>query len=186
MSRDSCCRKHEKKCKCIELNTDTKAVFGQFSSNENQVLNNQEITFNRTDASYGVSLRNETDIRVEKEGVYSFSYSAQAGVNPLPGSDIVSWTANFWLTVNGVPVPNSTVRVNQSSSLENVPVNVSRILQLKKGDLVQLFASGSATAADGTQLLGIVAIQPLTEPIEPDSNSINVSVHRLGARQLPK
>lgn len=113
------------------------------------------VTLNTTDLSWGVRLRSPStsEVEVDTEGIYDIQFSAQ-----LDNTSGGNHTANIWLRVNGVDVPNSAGRLVLKGTDGDLVASWNYFQQFKAGDYFQVMWSVSDTAV---QLVTAAAAAPV-------------------------
>lgn len=113
------------------------------------------ITFTTTDLSNGVQLRSPStsEVEVDTEGIYDIQFSVQ-----LDNTSGGNHTANIWLRVNGVDVPNSAGRLVLKGTDGDLVASWNYFQQFKAGDYFQVMWSVSDTAV---QLVTAAAAAPV-------------------------
>lgn len=148
------------------------AQFAQLSSTANQVVGvlgtGKAVTFNSIDAISGVAFTSGTStVTIRTAGNYFVVASPQVSFNAGTGcAAAATFTADYWIAVNGVAVPNTNVRLTAGKATTDVIVSQG-IFALKVNDKVQVFASGTCARS--------AVFRPTGEPVVP---SIIFSVFR--------
>jgi hypothetical protein len=113
--------------------------YGSFYSTQTQlpVIDTvTAITYNNTDtdATYGVSIVDNSKITVDIEGVYNIQFSAQ--LNRLSGG--VSRQAIIWLRKNGVDVPSTSTHVTMQANADFLVAAWNFYIKLEADSYAQL------------------------------------------------
>jgi hypothetical protein len=102
------------------------------------------INFNKTDFSSGVSIVNQTKLKVAYDGVYNIQFSLQFHGGSGGGAGI---TAQVWLDKNGVSVPQSNTKVSVNNNSPYVVAAWNFFVYLKANQYARLM-----WATDNTQI----------------------------------
>ncbi|QYZ78606.1 hypothetical protein E2N92_03785 [Methanofollis formosanus] len=151
--------------------------FARLSSSITQQPNSTApvpVVMDQTDAAFGVML-DEENITVENDGVYFVVFTPQVGM--LNATENVTEPAyvDFWLTVNGVDIPNSNIRWQSTKEDEGHRTVIvgQMVVMLQAEDVLNLRMAVSDPEAG----IGIEAVQPEEEPLVP---SISLSIFGFG------
>ncbi|QSZ66667.1 hypothetical protein RJ40_03720 [Methanofollis aquaemaris] len=151
--------------------------FARFSSSITQQPNSTapvSIVMDQIDAAFGVTLEGE-NISVSSDGVYFIVFTPQVGM--LNATENVTEPAytDFWLTVNGVDVPNSNIRWQSTKEDEGHRdvITGQMVVLLRAEDVLNVRMAVSDPEAG----IGIEAVQPEGEPLVP---SISISIFGFG------
>ncbi|KAI2492172.1 hypothetical protein MHU86_22368 [Fragilaria crotonensis] len=140
------------------------AQFAQLSSTISQPVGvigtGKAVTFNSIDAIQGVTFTSGSSIvTITSAGNYFIVASPQVGFNAATGCAAkTTFTADYWIVVNGVDIANTNVRLTAGKVATDVIVSQG-IFALKVNDKVQVFASGTCARS--------VVIKPPSEPVIP-------------------
>jgi hypothetical protein len=91
--------------------------YGSFYSTQTQTVAIDGIaamTYNVTDLSYGVTIENNSRIKVNKQGIYNVQFSAQ--IERASGGGGSSHLIHIWLRKNGIDLPNTTTKITTVSN----------------------------------------------------------------------
>lgn len=123
--------------------------YGAFNSTQDQtiaVINTAyAMTFNNTDYSEGVLLKNNSELHVEYNGTYNIQFSAQVK-HRTGGGGGVGNSLWIWFRKNGSNIVNSATSLNVQSGNYTVAA-WNFLIDLKKGDYAQIM-----WAADNTSI----------------------------------
>lgn len=162
MGKDCDCDHHDNHDK-------SKGAYAQLSSDINQDADchARKVKFNLQDAieNVGHDVCKPEKIVIKKSGAYFVVAAPQVGTT----NKYCPSYADFWMRVNKKDIDNSNVRVQFSSGADKDVIVGQAILELKKGDCLNIMMSGS----DGTF---IEAIKPSEEPLIP---SIIFSLYKI-------
>ena len=126
----------------------------QASSTEEQLAtdaNAKVVTMNSTDASKGINNKNGV-VTVDADGAYFMVAAAQVGGK-------AKGFVRMWMRVNGKDVDNSNTEQLISEPGFTTVLVCQGVVELKKGDTVEMAYSGSAPG------LGLVIHKPTGEPL---------------------
>ena len=151
------------------------AIYGSFSDSLTQPLTAgvaKYVQFNTNEGSNGVSVQNDgfgdpTKLVVAQAGVYVFSLSPMVIKGGAGGT-----TVEFWVEVDGAPVPRSTSRFSTPNNTEVLPF-VEIALTLTAGQAVQWVFY---TAGNNVSIFALAAAPPI-----PAAPSVIAVVKRLGS-----
>jgi hypothetical protein len=148
--------------------------YGSFSNTGNipvTAANTSTVwTYNQTELSNGITIVDNSKIKVFNKGVYEIGYSPQ--IEKTQGTDAL---VTIWAEVNGNPVTRSSSTLGLvSNSTYQLPF-VSLIFELEANDYVQFYFSSNS------QYVQLTALSGLTTPTRPDSPSLIVIAKQIGA-----
>jgi hypothetical protein len=157
-------------------NTSGDAAYGQFISTSDQLItgsvnNSYIMSAGTTLDSYGVSVVDNSKFTFLSGGTYNFAFSAQLAKVQGVGT----YTVSIWLTINGVPLVDSTgdvVLVGTASSSAIIAA-WPYLLNLNAGDYVQLAWSSDSVDAK------LYSIPTRVNPTRPASPSLIVTINQL-------
>lgn len=134
----------------------------------------QQMSFNTTSISFGVSVVDGSKIKVSRDGVYNIQFSAQ-----FENSDTQEQDVSIWLRHNGVDVPQSNSFVGVVASHGGTPGHCIPSWNfyelMSAGDYIQLCWSSPSA------LVSIQAIPAQTSPVRPATPSIILTINEVAA-----
>jgi hypothetical protein len=147
--------------------------YATFSSTTNETVTAANTatlaTFNVIEDANKINLIDNSKMQVLETGDYFFQFSAQ-----LSKSGSSSAQADIWVRKNGVDIPRSNSRATFSGNPNEVLISVAFIVDLDKGDYLQLYFSSADAGAKLTAHTG------LTNPVRPDIPAIIATLNLIG------
>jgi hypothetical protein len=148
--------------------------YGSFSDTTTQPILSADTpiawTYNTTELSNGISVVNNSRIKVANKGVYEIGYSAQIQKTGIGTATDVT----IWARING----NDAIRTSSTLGFANnntyqLPF-VSFMFELNANDYVEFYFSSPST------LVQITAISAATAPIRPLAPSVIIVAKQVG------
>jgi len=149
----------------LTVTREYKKAFGQFSSNRTQrpnTLHPVEIELDSQEEVAGGAHSidfEKGDIILKQSGMYLLIACPQVGKTRGTNN---RWI-DFWVRINNVDLPNSTIRRVISDSQEKDVVLLNIVTHLNKGDTLSIMMAVEVESEG----LGIEAIEPDKEPTIP-------------------
>jgi len=149
----------------LTVTREYKKAFGQFSSNRTQrpnTLHPVEIELDSQEEVLGGAHSidfEKGDIILKQSGMYLLIACPQVGKTRGTNN---RWI-DFWVRINNVDLPNSTIRRVISDSQEKDVVLLNIVTHLNKGDTLSIMMAVEVESEG----LGIEAIEPDKEPTIP-------------------
>lgn len=142
--------------------------YGAFSSTQTQtagaINTPQQITFNTTDFSNGVSLNNSNDILVRYAGIYNFAFSVQT-----TNADTQSHDVDIYFRKNGAALANSasvySIQGTHGGQPGYLVTAANFFIQLQPTDYIEMYWSTNSTQVQLNYLPAITS--PFISPGAP-------------------
>lgn len=148
--------------------------YGSFSDTTTQPILSANTpiawTYNTTELSNGISVVNNSRIKVANKGVYEIGYSAQ--IQRLVGGTPADVT--IWARVNGNDVTRTSSTLGFANNNTYQLPFVSFMFELNANDYVEFYFSSSDTNIEITTISG------LTSPIRPIAPSVIIVAKQVG------
>jgi hypothetical protein len=142
----------------VGTNPPPNGYYGAFQDNTTQTAASintaYPVKFNTTDLTNGVTISNNTKIKIANAGIYNIQFSLQLEKTGGSGNMIV----DIWLRKNGVNIDGTTGKVVLTGSVNASPIVAAwnYLISVSSGDSIQLMWSTNNTNVE------IVAAGPTT------------------------
>jgi hypothetical protein len=148
--------------------------YGSFSDTTNQQILTADTptvwTYNTTEISNGISIIDNSKIKVSNKGVYEIGYSAQIEKTGIGTATDVT----IWARINGFDVLRSSSTLSFANNNAYQLPFVSFIFELEANDYVEFYFSSPSTNVQITTLSG------LTSPTRPIAPSVIIVAKQVG------
>lgn len=141
--------------------TDTPLYYGTFSDTTTQTsLGNEQkaMRFNTTILSQGISIENNSRIKVNHTGIYNLQFSAQ--IKKTSGGQ--AQQIYIWFKINGVNVPDSNTALTLANNGDLVVAAWNFMAQLNANQYMEIFWYATASTLelhyDSSPVVGLPAI----------------------------
>jgi hypothetical protein len=141
--------------------TDTPLYYGSFVDTTTQTsLGNEQkaMTFNTTILSQGISIENNSRIKVNHTGIYNLQFSAQ--IKKTSGGQ--AQQIYIWFKINGVTVPDSNTALTLANNGDLVVAAWNFMAQLNANQYMEIFWYATASTIelhyDSSPVVGLPAI----------------------------
>lgn len=154
-----------------------KPVYGEWQADYTQTAASTTVaypvTYGTNDGTYGLELKNGSQVHFSLSGVYNIQFSFQ-----LQNTDTIEQDVNIWLRKNGVNVPGSTGFVSIPNSHGGTPGHAlpawNYVLQFEANDYFEIVWQASST------LVTMPYYAPGTSPARPSAASAILTVSAVG------
>ncbi len=123
------------------------------------------VTYNSSSASNGISIVNNSKIKVTRDGLYNVQFSIQIYKSDT-GTDFV----DFWLVKNNNPVSDTNTRMTLIGKFYYNVAAWNYLVEANSGDEFELYWSSADTS------LQLITSGPFTGPVRPRIPSVILTV----------